>query len=141
MIKMILEKLKTISGVTVREGFYAQSVAKEEKFIFLQPYTSAATVPGMQPKYKEDLKLQIVAGIKLPKSATPTADLINLTRAIRSAFFKDQRDPKRPQWLPTGFEFSEPEPCKFIMPEAHEQHGLAVITLTISTSPQFDDRL
>ena len=141
MIQQILDRLQTIGGVTVREGFYAQSVAREQQFIFLQPFNSTLKNPGGGVGYQETLQLQIVGGIKLPTSATPTADLINLSRAIRSALFKDQRDPARPNWLPGGYAISESEPCKFIMPEAHEQHGLAVITLSISTSPKFGDRL
>ncbi len=141
MIQQILDRLNMVDGATVREGFYSHAVARQRSFIFLQPFVSGATVPGAQAGYKEDLQLQVVAGIKLPDSDNPTADLINLVRSIRRAFYQGQRNAQRPDWLPKCYQFQETEPCKFIMPEAHEQHGLAVITLSISTSPTFDETL
>ncbi|MBO2589538.1 hypothetical protein [Shewanella algae] len=141
MINDIIERLQLVPGATVREGFYAQSLVRESKFIFLQPHTSKASVPGMQLGYKEDITLQIVAGIKIPGFTQPTSELINLTREIRSCLFSNQRDPARPNWLNGAFGLAESEECKFIMPEAHEHHGLAVITISISNSPTFEDRL
>ena len=87
MIQAILDRLALVDGANVREGFYVQSVASEKKFIFLQPYTDGFDSKNGIDKYKDDLVLQVVAGINLTKSTNPTADLINLVRAIRSAFY------------------------------------------------------
>ncbi|MDO8254805.1 hypothetical protein [Shewanella algae] len=138
MINNIIERLQLVPGATVREGFYAQSLVRESKFIFLQPYDSGGEIKG-GPEYPEELTLQVVAGIKLSSSTTPTMDLIQISRQIRSVFFKKQRNPLKPDWLQKGFGFKEIERCKFIMPEAHEKHGLAVLTFSISTSQTFED--
>lgn len=141
MIQAILDRLALVDGAIVREGFYVQSVASEKKFIFLQPYTDGFDSKNGIDKYKDDLVLQVVAGINLTKSTTQTADLINLVRAIRSAFYKDERNSEKPSWLPLVISFKESEPCKYIMPEAHEKHGLAVITLSLVNTVKFGDSL
>lgn len=141
MIQAILDRLALVDGATVREGFYVQSVASEKKFIFLQPYTDGFDSKNGIDKYKDDLVLQVVAGINLTKSTNPTADLINLVRAIRSAFYKDERNSEKPSWLPLVISFKESESCKYIMPEAHEKHGLAVITLSLVNTVKFGDSL
>jgi hypothetical protein len=141
MIQTILNRLQQVDGAEVREGFYAQGVAKEQKFIFLQPYTDLLGVKNGLDKYRDELVLQVVAGIHVTKTDSPTSDLINLVRDIRTAFFKDQRNPEKPAWLPGAISFKEAEPCKYIMPEAHEKHGLAVITLTLIHTVQFGERL
>ncbi|MCH4294224.1 hypothetical protein MJ923_07885 [Shewanella sp. 3B26] len=138
MIEQLLERLQMVPDAVVREGFYAAPMAREDKFIFLQPYDSGGDIKG-GPEYPEDVTLQVVAGIKLSSSTTPTMDLIKMVRQIRSAFFKKQRNPLKPEWLQEGFGFKELERCKFIMPEAHEKHGLAVLTFSISTSQTFED--
>ncbi|NLQ24536.1 hypothetical protein HGO26_16825 [Shewanella sp. S-1] len=141
MIQAILDRLGLVDGATVREGFYVQSIAKESKFIFLQPYTDAFDAKNGIDKYKDDLVLQVVAGVKLAKNPQPTSELINLVRAIRSAFYKDERFPEKPSWLPSVISFKETEPCKYIMPEAHEEHGLAVFTLSLVNTIKFGDSL
>jgi hypothetical protein len=141
MIQAIINRLALIDGTTVREGFYAQTIAKEEKFIFLQPYTDAFSVGNGRDMYRDDLTLQVVAGINVTRTDTPTADLINLVRAIRTVFYKDERNPEKPSWLPGVISFKELEPCKYIMPEAHEKHGLAVITLSLVNTVKFGDSL
>ncbi|ABE56521.1 hypothetical protein Sden_3245 [Shewanella denitrificans OS217] len=141
MIQAILDRLALVDGTTVREGFYVQSIAKEERFIFLQPYTDGFDAKNGIDKYKDELALQVVAGVKLTKNSTPTADLINLVRAIRCAFYKDERFTEKPSWLPSVISFKESEPCKYIMPEAHESHGLAVLTLSLVTTVKFGDSL
>ena len=143
MINKILDRLKMVDGVTVREGFYAQGSAKEACFIFLQPYTDAFSSTNGRDKYRDDLALQIVAGVTLTRTETPTSDLINLVRQIRSAFYKEQRDTTKPDWLKEValVSFQESEPCKYIMPEAHEKHGLAVITLSITQTVEFGEQL
>ncbi|QQX78519.1 hypothetical protein JK628_13100 [Shewanella sp. KX20019] len=143
MINAILSRLKMVDGATVREGFYAQSLAKEQCFIFLQPYTDGFGAVNGRDKYRDDLALQIVAGVTLSRTESPTADLINLVRNIRSSFYKDQRDINKPNWLKgvALIGFKESEPCKYIMPEAHEKHGLAVITLSITQTVEFGEQL
>jgi hypothetical protein len=95
MIQAIINRLALIDGTTVREGFYAQTIAKEEKFIFLQPYTDAFSVGNGRDMYRDDLTLQVVAGINVTRTDTPTADLINLVRAIRTVFYMNviQKNP------------------------------------------------
>ncbi|MGI2222604.1 hypothetical protein [Shewanella oncorhynchi] len=141
MIQAILDRLALVDGATVREGFYMQSMAKESKFIFLQPYTDNFEAKNGVDKYKDDLVLQVVAGVTLVKNPKPTSELINLVRAIRSAFYKDERNSEKPSWLPLVISFKESEPCKYIMPEAHEKHGLAVITLSLVNTVKFGDSL
>jgi hypothetical protein len=141
MINTIIDRLNLVDGAVVREGFYAQSAAKESKFIFLQPYTDLfGAKNGINP-YRDDLVLQVVAGINVSGSSTPTTDLVNIVRDIRSAFFKDERNTEKPSWLPGVISFKEAETCKYIMPEAHEKHGLAVITLTLIHTVPFGERL
>jgi hypothetical protein len=141
MIQTLLDRLKLVDGATVREGFYTQGLAKEQQFIFLQPYTDLFGAKNGLDKYRDEIALQVVAGINLSKSTEPTAELINLVRDIRSAFFKDERNTEKPSWLPSAISFKEAEPCKYIMPEAHEKHGLAVITLTLVHLVTFGDKL
>lgn len=141
MIQAIIDRLKTVEGATVREGFYAQSLAKDKQFIFLQPFTDGFGARNGVDAYRDDLVMQVVAGIAVDKSNTPTADLINLVRAIRTAFYKDERNVEKPSWLPSVISFKESEPCKYIMPEAHEKHGLAVITLSLVNTVKFGDSL
>ncbi|MCU8034371.1 MULTISPECIES: hypothetical protein [unclassified Shewanella] len=141
MIQAIIDRLKTVEGATVREGFYAQGVAKDKQFIFLQPFTDDFKAINGINSYRDDLVLQVVAGITVDKTPTPTADLINLVRAIRSAFYKDERNVEKLSWLPSVISFKELEPCKYIMPEAHEKHGLAVITLSLVNTVKFGDSL
>ena len=141
MIQTILNRLALVDGAIVREGFYAQGVAKEQKFVFLQPYTDAFGAKNGLDKYRDDLTLQVVAGINVTKTDAPTTELINLVRDIRSAFFKDERNTEKPSWLPMCISFKEAEPCKYIMPESHEKHGLAVITLNLVHTVQFGERL
>ncbi|WP_394230191.1 hypothetical protein [Shewanella colwelliana] len=144
MIQAILNRLALVDGARVREGFYQHSIAKEAKFIFLQPYTDTFSGRNGNDQYKEDLVLQVVAGIKLTGSDTPTADLTDLVHRIRTALYAKQRDTNKPDWVTSVIpiiSFSEPEPCKYIMPEAHEKHGLAVITLSISTTLKFGELL
>lgn len=138
MIEQLLERLQMVPGAVVREGFYVANNAKDDAFIYLQPYDSGSEIKG-GPQYPEEVTLQVVAGIKLSSSVTPTMDLITMVRQIRFAFFKNQRNPSKPDWLKEGFAFKELERCKFIMPEAHEKHGLAVLTFSISTSQTFED--
>ncbi|MCL1114687.1 hypothetical protein L2703_13930 [Shewanella basaltis] len=141
MIQALIDRLKLVDGATVREGFYGQSVVKDDQFIFLQPYTDLfGAKNGINP-YRDDLVLQVVAGINLSKSTNPTAELINLVRDIRSALFKDERNTEKPSWLPQAITFKESEACKYIMPEAHEKHGLAVITLTLIHTVPFGEQL
>ncbi|MEH6464684.1 MAG: hypothetical protein V7771_12340 [Shewanella psychromarinicola] len=140
MIQTLIDRLKLVDGATVREGFYAQGLAKEQQFIFLQPHTDLfGAKNGINP-YRDELNLQVVAGINLSKSTTPTAELINLVRDIRDAFFEGERTAERPSWLPQVISFKEAEPCKYIMPEAHEKHGLAVITLTLVQTVKFGEK-
>ena len=141
MIQTILNRLQQVDGVTVREGFYAQSLAKEQQFIFLQPHTDLFGAKNGINQYRTDLTLQVVAGINLSKSTNPTAELINLVRDIRSALFKDERNTEKPSWLPQAITFKESDACKYIMPEAHEKHGLAVITLTLIHTVPFGEQL
>ncbi|PKH62571.1 hypothetical protein CXF83_14960 [Shewanella sp. Choline-02u-19] len=144
MIKAILDRLKRVDGAIVREGFYVYSIAKESQFIFLQPYTDAFGGRNGNDKYKDDLVLQVVAGINLTKSDTPTLDLTHLVHRIRTVFYVGQRDTSKPEWLTSVrpiISFIEPEPCKYIMPEANEKHGLAVITLSISNTVKFGELL
>jgi hypothetical protein len=141
MIQAILDRLALVDGATVREGFYAQSIVNDNKFIFLQPYTDLFGSRNGLDKYRDELNLQIVAGINLSKSTAPTAELINLVRDIRTAFFKDERNPEKPTWLPGVISFKESEACKYIMPEAHEKHGLAVITLSLVNTVKFGETL
>lgn len=108
---------------------------------FCQPFTDEARSVNGRDNYRDDLVLQVVAGINLTKSTNPTADLINLVRAIRSTFYKDERNTEKPSWLPSVISFKESEPCKYIMPEAHEKHGLAVITLSLVNTVKFGDSL
>jgi hypothetical protein len=141
MIQTLLDRLKLVDGATVREGFYTQGLAKESQFIFLQPYTDLFGAKNGINQFRADLTLQVVAGINLSKSTTPTAELINLVRDIRSAFFKGERNTEKPSWLPKAITFKESEACKYIMPEAHEKHGLAVITLTLIHTVPFGEML
>ena len=141
MIRSILDRLKKVDGAIVREGFYAQGAVKEPQFIFLQPHTDLFGAKNGVDRYRNDLALQVVAGINLTRTASPTADLVNLVRNIRESFYKDQRDITKPIWLNGVVNFSESEPCKYIMPEAHEKHGLAVITLSITQTLKFGDQL
>lgn len=141
MIQAILDRLALVDGATVREGFYVQSVASEKKFIFLQPYTDGFSAVNGRDNYRDDLALQVVAGINLTKSTNQTADLINLVRDIRTTFYFDERSIEKPSWLPSVISFKESEPCKYIMPEAHEKHGLAVITLSLVNTVKFGDSL
>lgn len=144
MIQTILDRLSMVDGATVREGFYHQSIAKETKFIFLQPFTDSFSGRNGTDQYKDDLVLQIVAGIKLSKSDTPTAELTDLVHRIRTVLYAEQRDTSKPSWLTSVrpiVSFTEPETCKYIMPEANEHHGLAVITLSISTTIKFGELL
>ena len=141
MIQTILNRLQLVDGAEVREGFYAQGLAKEQKFIFLQPYTELFSAKNGIDKYRDDLTLQVIAGINVTRTTNPTTDLINLARDIRSAFFKDERNLEKPSWLPMCISFKEAEPCKYIMPESHEKHALAVITLTLVHTVQFGERL
>jgi hypothetical protein len=141
MINIILDRLKQVDGAVVREGFYAQGVAKENSFIFLQPYTDLFGARNGINNYRNDIALQVVAGINLTKSTTPTAELINLVRDIRRAFFKDERNTEKPSWLPKAITFKEAEACKYIMPESHEKHALAVITLTLVHTVPFGEKL
>ncbi|WP_351123345.1 hypothetical protein [Shewanella sp. T24-MNA-CIBAN-0130] len=141
MINIILDRLKQVDGATVREGFYAQSAARESSFIFLQPYLDLFGAKNGINQYRDDLTLQVVAGINVTKSTNPTADLINLVRDIRSAFFKDERNTEKPSWLPKAITFKEAEACKYIMPESHEKHALAVITLTLVHTVPFGEKL
>ena len=141
MIQTILNRLQLVDGVTVREGFYGQSAVKDDQFIFLQPHTDLFGAKNGINQYRTDLTLQVVAGINLSKSTNPTAELINLVRDIRSAFFKDERNTEKPSWLPQAITFKETEACKYIMPEAHEKHGLAVITLTLIHTVPFGEQL
>jgi hypothetical protein len=141
MIQTILNRLQLVDGATVREGFYAQSLAKEQQFIFLQPHTDLFGAKNGINQYRTDLTLQVVAGINLSKSTNPTAELINLVRDIRSALFKDERNTEKPSWLPQAITFKESDACKYIMPEAHEKHGLAVITLTLIHTVPFGEQL
>ncbi|WP_434939144.1 hypothetical protein ACRWQN_17520 [Shewanella sp. HL-SH8] len=141
MIQTILNRLALVDGATVREGFYAQGLAKENQFIFLQPHTDLFGAKNGINAFRDDLTLQVVAGINLSKSTNPTAELINLVRDIRCAFFKDERNTEKPSWLPKAIAFKESEPCKYIMPESHEKHALAVITLTLIHTVQFGERL
>ncbi|MEL4429822.1 hypothetical protein [Shewanella mangrovisoli] len=141
MIQAIIDRLKKVEGATVREGFYAQGVAKEKMFIFLQPFTDQfGGKNGVNP-YRDDLVLQVVAGIAVDKTQTPTADLINIVRAIRAAFYKDERNVEQPSWLPSVITFKELEACKYIMPEAHEKHALAVLTLSLVNTVKFGESL
>ncbi|MFB2653873.1 hypothetical protein [Shewanella seohaensis] len=141
MIQAIINRLKTVQGATVREGFYAQGVAKEKMFIFLQPFTDQfGGKNGVNP-YRDDLVLQVVAGIAVDKTQTPTADLINLVRTIRTAFYKDERNIEKLSWLPSVISVKESEPCKYIMPEAHEKHALAVLTLSLVNTVKFGESL
>ncbi|WP_350431722.1 hypothetical protein ABIS04_16220 [Shewanella sp. H8] len=141
MINTIINRLKMVEGAVVREGFYVQSVARENTFIFLQPYTDLFGAKNGVNQFRADLTLQVVAGINVSKSTTATAELINLVRDIRSAFFKDERNTEKPSWLPKAITFKETEACKYIMPEAHEKHGLAVITLTLIHTAPFGEKL
>ncbi|WP_434927159.1 hypothetical protein [Shewanella sp. HL-SH2] len=141
MIQTILNRLQLVDGAEVREGFYAQGLAKENQFIFLQPHTDLFGAKNGINAFRDDLTLQVVAGINLSKSTNPTAELINLVRDIRCAFFKDERNTEKPSWLPKAITFKEAEPCKYIMPESHEKHALAVITLTLVHTVQFGERL
>ena len=141
MIQTIFNRLQLVDGATVREGFYAQSLAKEQQFIFLQPHTDLFGAKNGINQYRTDLTLQVVAGINLSKSTNPTAELINLVRDIRSALFKDERNTEKPSWLPQAITFKESDACKYIMPEAHEKHGLAVITLTLIHTVPFGEQL
>jgi hypothetical protein len=141
MIQTILNRLQLVDGATVREGFYGQSAVKDDQFIFLQPHTDLFGAKNGINQYRTDLTLQVVAGINLSKSTNPTAELINLVRNIRSAFFKGERNTEKPSWLPGVISFKEAETCKYIMPEAHEKHGLAVITLTLIHTVPFGERL
>jgi len=141
MIQTILNQLKLVDGAVVREGFYSQGLAKEAQFIFLQPYTDLFGAKNGTNQYRTDLTLQVVAGINLSKSTNPTAELINLVRDIRSALFKDERNTEKPSWLAQAITFKETEACKYIMPEAHEKHGLAVITLTLIHTVPFGEKL
>ncbi|MCT7942383.1 hypothetical protein [Shewanella holmiensis] len=141
MIQTILNRLQLVDGAIVREGFYAQGVAKEQTFIFLQPHIDAFAAKNGIDKYRDDLTLQVVAGINVTKTTSPTTDLINLVRDIRSAFFEAERNTEKPAWLPMCISFKEAEPCKYIMPESHEKHALAVITLTLVHTVQFGERL
>lgn len=141
MIQTILNRLQLVDGATVREGFYAQSLAKEQQFIFLQPHTDLFGAKNGINQYRTDLTLQVVAGINLSKSTNPTAELINLVRDIRSALFKEERNTEKPSWLPQAITFKESDACKYIMPEAHEKHGLAVITLTLIHTVPFGEKL
>lgn len=141
MIQTILNRLQLVDGVTVREGFYAQGLAKEQQFIFLQPHTDLFGAKNGINQYRTDLTLQVVAGINLSKSTNPTAELINLVRDIRCAFFKGERNTEKPSWLPQAITFKESDACKYIMPEAHEKHGLAVITLTLIHTVPFGEQL
>ncbi|GIU22239.1 hypothetical protein [Shewanella sp. MBTL60-007] len=143
MIKKILDRLKMVDGAVVREGFYAQSVAKEQKFIFLQPYTDEFGATNGNGKYRDDLVLQVVAGIQLTRAETPTSDLLNLVHEIRTAFYKGERDASKPSWLKDKplVLLKEVEPCKYIMPEANEKHGLAVITLSITQTVEFGEKV
>ncbi|MEL4391280.1 hypothetical protein [Shewanella xiamenensis] len=141
MIQAIIDRLKTVEGATVREGFYAQGMAKEKMFIFLQPFTDDFKAINGINSYRDDLVLQVVAGITVDKTTTPTADLVNLVRAIRTSFYKDERTVEKLSWLPSVISFKEFEPCKYIMPEAHEKHALAVLTLSLVTTVKFGDSL
>ncbi|MGL6122447.1 MAG: hypothetical protein ACRC1W_05370 [Shewanella sp.] len=141
MIQALIDRLTTVDGATVREGFYVQSLAKEEKFIFLQPFTDAFDCRNGVDSYKNDLVLQIVAGVSLSKSTTQTADLLNLVRAIRAALYQGERNTDKPSWLPGAISVKETEPCKYIMPESHEKHGLAVLTLTLVNTVKFGESL
>lgn len=141
MIDAIISRLEAVDGYDVREGFYTQSLASKSKFIFVQPHQDSAEIPSGKNPYKEELRLQLVVGVKLTATVKPTAELINAVRQIRSAFFNGERDPAKPSWLTNVISFTEPEPCKYIMPEAHEKHGLAVITLSITQTVKFGDLL
>ena len=141
MIQTILNRLQLVDGAIVREGFYGQSAVKDDQFIFLQPHTDLFGAKNGMNQFRDDLTLQVVAGINLSKSTNPTAELINLVRNIRSAFFKDERNTEKPSWLPKAITFKESEACKYIMPEAHEKHGLAVITLTLIHTVPFGEQL
>ncbi|MGX7654665.1 hypothetical protein [Shewanella putrefaciens] len=141
MIQAIIDRLKMVEGATVREGFYAQGVAKDKQFIFLQPFTDGFGAKNGVDSYRDDLVLQVVAGITVDKTPTPTADLINLVRAIRTAFYKDERTVEKLSWLPLVITFKELEACKYIMREAHEKHGLAVLTLSLVNTVKFGDSL
>lgn len=141
MIQAIIDRLKLVEGATVREGFYAQGVAKEKMFIFLQPFTNEFKAINGINSYRDDLVLQVVAGIAVDKTQTPTADLINLVRAIRTAFYQNERTVEKVSWLPQAIIFKELEACKFIMPEAHEKHALAVLTLSLVNTIKFGESL
>lgn len=141
MIVAIITRLKAVDGFDVREGFYTQSSASKSKFIFVQPHQDSAEIPSGNNPYKDELRLQLVVGVNLTSTAKPTAELINVVRQIREAFFKGERNPAKPSWLASVISFTESEPCKYIMPEVHEKHGLAVITLSITQTVTFGDLL
>ncbi len=146
MINAIIARLQQVESSEVREGFYHYK-ATGKKFIYLQPYTDSFTGPNGNDKYKGDPQLQVVAGIDVSKTDTPTADLMNMVRDIREQFYKDQRSTEKPTWLQQAIQpcalisFKESEPCKYILPESHEKHGLAVLTLEISLTIPFGERL
>ncbi len=146
MINAIIARLQQVESSEVREGFYHYK-ATGKKFIYLQPYTDKfAAVNGID-SYKGDPQLQVVAGIDVAKTDTPTADLMNMVRDIRQQFYQGEKSAKKPEWLKTAIapsallDFKESEPCKYILPESHEKHGLAVLTLEISLTIPFGDRL
>lgn len=141
MIQAIIDRLKMVDGATVREGFYVQSIAKESKFIFLQPHTDSFDAKNGIDKYKDDLVLHVIAGVKLAKNQHPTSELINLVRGIRTAFYQGERTLEKVSWLPSVITFKETEPCKYIMPEAHEEHALAVLTLSLVNTVKFGESL
>ncbi|RLV61004.1 hypothetical protein D5018_03955 [Parashewanella curva] len=144
MIQNIIDRLKGIKDFKVKEGFYQQGTTAH-RFIFIQPDTSDEKANSGKELSFETIRLQIVAGIAVNKTDTPTAELINVVRDIRERFYKDETRNLIPSWLQLDehkiLKFKEVDVCKFIMPESHETHGLAVLTLEIQNTHSFGERI